>query len=200
MTTKYIVGFVQLITIVPARLLLLSVIVRKHDALAKSDWDRNCRYVVVANHSGAPDPVVICYSFKYMINFRLIPWRFFVANKFFKNTLSLPLLYLFGCFRARKDEHENSGLPFAEKLLADNQNLVIFPEGRVSKFNERILPRTGIESLANIERVQLIPAHVRWNRSKGLWKSYSLAIGKPFSGKNMTAEQIMDVVYSLKFR
>jgi lysophospholipid acyltransferase (LPLAT)-like uncharacterized protein len=111
----------------------------------------------------------------------------------------MPLLYVYGCFRARYQIDTNSGLPFGLKLISQGSHLVIFPEGKVGKFDRAILPKTGVEVLANEPNVELIPARVKWNRKRGLWKSYSLAIGKPFSGKNMTAEQIMDVVYSLKF-
>ena len=200
MITKQVVRIVQLITIIPARVLLSVIIKSSHDRLLKDHITRNGKYVLVANHSGALDPIVICYSFKFLLSASLTPWRFFVSNKFFNNVFFLPVLYLFGCFRARQEQHRKSGLKYALRLIDNNQNLVIFPEGKVSKFDERILPHTGVETLANYGDVQLIPARVRWNRQKGLWKSYSLAIGKPFSGKNMTAEQIMDVVYSLKFR
>lgn len=77
---------------------------------------------------------------------------------------------------------------------------MIFPEGGVSKVERERKVKTGIQILAQLSNVGLVPVRVRWDRRKGLWKSYSLVIGKPFSGKNMTAEQIMDVVYSLKFR
>lgn len=193
---KYLIKFTQWIT-TPLLLLFLFVVVNRQKvspSIQKLGADGN--YVLVANHRGMMDPFVIGYSLP--LKFR--PWRFFVQNRFFKNWLLLPFLYVFGCFPARKEPGKKSGLEYGIELINRGQNLVIFPEGKISRFGEKILPKTGVEILAKIPNVAIIPARVNWNRKRLIFKSYSLSIGQPFIGKNMTAEQIMDVVYSLKFR
>jgi len=172
---------------------------RRQILFSLEDIDLSKRFVIVANHRGMPDPFIIGYSLPFAYNLRLTPWRFFVQNRFFNNPFLLPFLLGFGCFPARKEVDKKSGLGYGIDLLKDGQNLVIFPEGKVSRFDQRILPKTGVEVLAQMQSVLLVPVRVRWNRKRGLIKSYSLSVGKPFNGKNMTAAQIMDVVYSLKF-
>lgn len=195
-----VIKTVQLFTIPLARLLLWPILGTKSIRLKLSDLDSDFNYVIVANHSGVPDALVVCYSLSTKISIRLAPYRFFTKNVLFRNFLVRPIIILFGCFRARRELNKPSGLDYGISLINSSQTIVIFPEGKVSRLDRKILPRTGVETLAAIPNVKLIPARVKWNRKKGLWKSYSLSVGKPFGAKNMTADQIMDVVYDLKFR
>jgi 1-acyl-sn-glycerol-3-phosphate acyltransferase len=196
---KQLVKIVQVASIPMISLLTTLIVKRRNIQLKLLDITQDKSYVIVANHRGMPDPFIIGYGMRASLVYKITPLRFFTQNRFFKNPLLIPLLVGYGCFPARHETGRNSGINFSLELLKDNQNLVIFPEGKVGKFDRAIFPRTGVEVLANESNVWLIPARVKWSRKRGIFKSYSLSIGKPFSGKNMTAEQIMDVVYSLKF-
>lgn len=121
-------------------------------------------------------------------------------SRFFRFWPLRPWLFLHGCFPSHEYRNFGYGLGRAKQLLDQGRTVIIFPEGGVLKPGRHKPPKNGVAVLANQEKTLLIPVRVKWDRNKGLWKSYSLSIGKPFSGKNMTAEQIMDVVYSLKFR
>ena len=197
---KQVIKIFQLSIIPLLKLLLLIVGRRKKIEFQPDKIEGNKTYVIVANHSGILDPFVICYNLPILVNFKLTPWWSFTKNSFFKNPLLLPFLSLLGCFPARKIIGKKSGLEYGLDLIGQGQNLVIFPEGKISRFDEKILPRTGVEMLATQPEVRLIPARVKRIRRRWLLRSYSLSVGLPFDGKNMTAEQIMDVVYSLKFR
>lgn len=196
---KRIVKIVQVGSIPFFSLLSAITVNRRKISLGLEDIDTKSNYVIVASHRGMLDPFIIGYGVGPKLVVSVTPLWFFTQNRFFRNPVLHPFLYGYGCFRARHEVGKNSGLNYGIKLIKSGQNLVIFPEGKVSKLDRAILPKTGVEILANLPGIKLIPARVRWNRKRGLLKSYSLSVGKPFSGKNMTAEQIMDVVYSLKF-
>lgn len=196
---RHLVKVTQVLSIPLFNALLLVAVARRNIQLEVDDINQEYKYVIVSNHRGAPDPFVIGYGLGSRMTYKITPVRFFTQNRFFRNPLLIPFLHAYGCFPARHEVGKDSGLKFGIKLLRDDQTILIFPEGKVSRFDNAILPKTGVEHLADEQDVLLIPARVRWNRKRGLFKSYSLSVGKPFSGKNMTAEQIMDVVYSLKF-
>jgi 1-acyl-sn-glycerol-3-phosphate acyltransferase len=145
------------------------------------------------------DAFYICYSMPFDIHRKLGPYRFFLANRFIDNAFMGRPLLAFGCFPAKRHERYPYGLRMAETLLGNSETVVIFPEGRISKIDREHVPRHGVEVLAKMPGVQLVPARVEWQRDKGFFKSYRLSIGRPFNGSELTAEQIMDKVYDLKF-
>jgi len=166
------------------------------------DWDSSSSsggYVITANHTAGFDPFVITSNLRWKHVRLLTPYFFMTHNRFFK-PLFRPWFYLHGCFPAFKHPKMDYGISRAEHLLKDGRTVLMFPEGGVSRTDRARLPKTGIEHLVRIDGVKVLPARVRWNRNKKFFRSYSLSIGQPFDAKNMTAEQIMDVVYSLKFR
>lgn len=156
-------------------------------------------YILVANHSAAFDPFLITSNLNWNQIRAIFPFFFMTHNRFFRFWPLRLWLYLHGCFPAFEHHSLEYGLGRAMALLSQNHTLLMFPEGKVADTDRAVPPKSGIETLANVPNVQLVPVRVRWERKRGLLKSYSLSVGKPFSGKNMTAEQIMDVVYSLKF-
>jgi 1-acyl-sn-glycerol-3-phosphate acyltransferase len=146
------------------------------------------------------DPFIICYSLDFSIHRQLAPYAFLVANRFFSYPIVKHVLIALGGFPAKWHKKYPSGLAHTQTLLKKGSTVAIFPEGRISAHDRQFRPKKGVEVLANSQNTLLIPARIKWNRRKGFIKSYSIAVGNPFDGKNMTADQIMDVVYSLKFR
>lgn len=156
--------------------------------------------IIVANHSAAMDPFLITANLRWRQVFTMCPYFFMMHNRFFDYPILRPWLYLHGCFPAFEHKKHSYGISRASELLSNGRTVVMFPEGKVT-LNDRVLPaKKGVETLANLPNTQVLPVRVKWNRRRGIWRSYSMTVGQPFSGKNMTAEQIMDVVYSLKFR
>lgn len=168
----------------------------------KFKTDASTKYIMYSNHRWTLDPFLVCSNLQLAELFKLMPFRFFVKNRFYEgmNILLRPILMASGCFPAKWHSRLKYGLTTAEEYLYSNNTVVIFPEGKVSKTGLRLPARRGIEVLANIPDTELIPIKVHRERKILLYKSYSIVYGKPINGRNMTAEQIMDVVYSLKFR
>lgn len=172
----------------------------KNIKLAASQLSSDTNYVIVSNHQGTMDPFVVCYNFDRKIDKMLVPIHFFTANRFMNRPVLAQWLSLMGSFPAKRHHKYQYGLVKAEHLVGKSQTVMIFPEGRVSRVDRFHKPKHGVEVLAKMPGVKLIPTRVKWNKSKGVIKSYSLAIGRPFDGSHMSAEQIMDKVYSLKFK
>lgn len=176
-------------------------VVIRRKANLQLQFNENYKYVVYSNHTWIFDPFLICSHLTTKIQHKFFPFRFFVMNRFFdgRNIALRPFLSILGCFPAKWHSKLKYGIATAEDFLIKGSTIMIFPEGRISKVGSRLPAKRGIEILARSPRVLLIPVRVKFQRNK-IIHSYSITVGEPFSGKNMTAEQIMDVVYSLKFR
>lgn len=158
-------------------------------------------YVLVSNHHGMLDPFIICYGLGFSINRRLAPYRFFIANRYLRVVFLGLFLRLMGAFPAKRHPSLISGIDAALHYHGHGGTIVIFPEGRISRVDRKHRPQRGIEHLINNNpRFEIVPVRVRYGARLVPFRAYKISVGKPFSGKNMTAEQIMDVVYSLKFR
>jgi 1-acyl-sn-glycerol-3-phosphate acyltransferase len=165
--------------------------------LTPSDIDKAKSYLVVSNHQTWLDPSVITANIPLTL-WSVVGWpRAFANNRFF----SVPLFGIFlrsiGAFPAREHPRDPYGLAYAEHLLSIHQSIIIFPEGRITLSRENPA-RRGVEVLAHLANVEVIPVHLGWRRA-GILSSYRIAIGKPFDAHDMTAQEILDHVYSLPF-
>ncbi len=165
-----------------------------------NDLNKNSHYVFTVNHQGAPDFFVVFFGMPGRIHRQIGPYRFFIANKFFKNPLTRWLALSFGGFPAKKHPKYQYGIAAAKHAMNCGESVVIFPEGKVSQVDRQHKPKQGVAILAKEPDTFIIPVRVKWHRDKGIFNSYDVAIGKPFNGSKMSAEEIMDKVYSLKFK
>lgn len=193
-------GFKQLVVVAQVVcwpiIWLLSVLMnRQHQiSLQASDLKPDSQYVIVASHGSRFDAFLISRHLPIGAFRRLIPLRFFLYNGLFDSWLQ-PILIALGCFPAYKHGRYLFGLEAANSYLRAGQAVVIFPEGGLYR-GQRLKPRTGVTILAGLPNVRLIPVRISWDRSR-FWPRYDIAIGRPFSGARLTAEDIMDRVYQL---
>jgi len=167
--------------------------------LDAKDIDPKKHYVFAINHSGAPDFFVVFFGLPLKITLKLVPYRFFIANRFFRKSVVRWLTMSYGGFPAKKHSAIEWGVPAAKHAMERGETVVIFPEGKVSKIDRVHPPKRGVEFLANENDVRIVPVRVKWHRDRGYINSYNLVIGKPFDGRGMKAIEIMDRIYSLKF-
>jgi 1-acyl-sn-glycerol-3-phosphate acyltransferase len=147
-------------------------------------------YILFSNHQSIIDPFIISASLPSRIIKQLIPFRFFVANGYFKGPKKV-FLNIMGGFRAYPDGNKAYGLNRARALLATSQTVVIFPPG--TRTRKRIV-KQGISVLATEPNTYLIPIHIDW---KSRW-SCTVHIGKLIKGdKTYSAEELMEIVYNL---
>lgn len=167
--------------------------------LDKSDIKPGKHYIFAINHSGAPDFFVVFFGLPLSVTLRLVPYRFFIANRFFKKPLVRWMALSYGGFPAKEHTQLKWGLDAAKHALNRNETLVIFPEGKVSKVDRKYPPKRGVAILAKMPNVLIIPTRVKWHRNNGYLRSYDVTVGKPIDANGLTADQIMNEVYDLEF-
>ncbi len=176
-----------------------TLVSKKNILIEPGDIEPDKKYLFAVNHQGIPDFFVVFFGLPFWIHRQLTPYRFFVSNPFFKNPVVRWMLMSFGGFPAKEHRKIDWGILAAERALQRNETVVIFPEGRVSLEERKYPAKRGVEILAKTPDIMIVPVRVKWYRSEKVFKSYYLAVGKPFDASQMTASQIMDRVYDLEF-
>jgi 1-acyl-sn-glycerol-3-phosphate acyltransferase len=170
--------------------------------ISMQEVERDKVYVLVPNHIGYPDSLILAMGMPYKLARKLIPVRYMVANKYMDMRFLGSYLNFLGGFPSHPHKKWGHGLEESEEIVRAGQTVVIFPEGRISKSGKREHEaRRGVSVIAEMQdNVRLIPVRLAWDRKKGIIKSYKMVVGKPFDGHGMTPKEIMDVVYSLEFK
>lgn len=147
-------------------------------------------YVVYANHQSMLDPLVICACLPVRSLRKLLPFRFFIENAYFKGPARL-LLYGLGGFPAHYEPNKAFGLDKARAAMSTDQTVVIFPPGRRTREH---IAKPGIATLAAEPNVLLIPIYIDW---KSRWQC-TARIGQPVGGADASSPaELMQYVYDL---
>lgn len=153
------------------------------------------KIVIASNHVFWTDPFMVCYSFPLRELFSYVPFSFFIANRFINNPILRPFARLFGGFPAKKHRRLGWGMSEARKRLLSGP-VMIFPEGRFTRYKGQHQPKWGVSALAGDENVVIIPVHIRKNSNKFL-RRFSITIGAPQDMSGKSPQEIMDVIYNL---
>ena len=179
----------------PIRLLTLIIPHHVTVELRADDMAADSRYVIAANHQSMFDPFIICVALPPGIITQLAPFRFFAHNALFDKFLR-HFLFAFGAFPASANNFYIYGLAAAQLFLEHKQTVMIFPEGK--RTPHKIRPRSGIEVLAKLPQVKIIPVHVEWRRGRWVWPSYSVTVGQPLEkAEKLSSLQILNRIYRL---
>lgn len=162
--------------------------------ITHTDIEPESVYVIASNHQSIIDPFMICQGFPGGVWNRFGTFRYFTANSLFRSWLLRHVIMVLGCFPARSHPSLPYGLSYAVEQVEYGRTILIFPEGRRTIRAESPV-RHGVEVLARIPHLKIIPAHIEWTRHSYWRRTFKLGIGKPFDASQMTAEQIMDRVY-----
>jgi 1-acyl-sn-glycerol-3-phosphate acyltransferase len=147
-------------------------------------------YVLYANHQSKLDPLIICGSLPFKTMRQLLPFNFFVANEYLKGPMKT-FLNAMGGFPAHYHPSKTYGLDKARTLIASNQTVVIFPQGRRTRGHTA---KPGISILATEPNTYLLPVHISW---KHRWHC-QVRIGTPIKGGvTHPPDQLMEYVYAL---
>ena len=165
--------------------------------LQTSDLKPEVTYVIIANHQSMLDPFMIMGSLSRPLWQRITPCRFFAHSGLFRNPIKRIILMGLGCFPTRARGNLAYGLPAAEQLLAQNESVLIFPQGRRTRNQSELKP--GIAHLASLPGVMLIPVRLEWTKRAGIPR-LNLVVGRPFSAAGNTAPEIMEHVYTLPLK
>lgn len=164
-------------------------------ARAKLDLQPGCAYILAANHRSQLDAFLICAAIPLPVYHRLAPVRFMTHNAYFKPLIFRLFLKIGGGYPARPFRDLPYGLEYSTKILERGGTILIFPEGT------RTLPgavkaKRGVEVLAKIKNVEIIPIYLEWEKGR-IFRKVHLVYGSPQSGANLSAQQIMETIYSL---
>lgn len=193
---SYAVYFFQLF-VVPLRLLSPLLVTARSCSLKNRDIKPGIKYVMIANHQSMQDPFIICSQLPLLTLLRLMPFRYFIHIAIFTNPWTRVTSRALGGFPAQQHDRILHGIPKAQESLNSGESVFIFPEGKRSLHNEH-RARNGVVQLAYDPKVRFIPARIQWTREGVFGRKFSLAIGKPFDGSKMSAQEILDkMIYGL---
>jgi 1-acyl-sn-glycerol-3-phosphate acyltransferase len=156
------------------------------------------QYVIVSNHQTNIDPFIILPLMGWKVLGRLGSIRLFAHTVLFNFWLRRWAMLAFGAFPAREHPTLPYGLSYAQdQLKAGGRTVMIFPEGRMSKPRETE-PKPGVSVMAGWPKVMILPVHIEWEHvGRVFGGKLRVHVGAPFSGKGMSATEIMDRVYDL---
>ena len=170
-------------------------------------------FIVVANHKSYFDHWLICFALVKIMGLKVLPFRFFTADYFFKRwwTGWGAFLRAYGAYRTHKGEGLAVSLKESIEILSKGGAIVFYPEGRAVRSDDVIgEPRRGIGALALWSGAKILPVAI--NGSNDMVSGVKIAFGKPFLIKGildksnlkgdesdypMVAEVVMDKVKDL---
>lgn len=187
-------------------MVLLKIIVhpftRVDTKSVKQEYLHNQGYLIVANHSGAFDPFIICGGLPIRTILKILPVAFMTHNAFYDSPLR-PLLWLSGCFPARDPygRHKIFGVEGSLRLLEQGYSICIFPEGTRRRSVYRIPAKSGVIKIhKGRPSTPFILAHINYHPGLKAWLtfrrrtvSYKLVDSAHFSNP----EIIMDEIFRL---
>tara|TARA_Y100000589_G_C27050899_1_gene587250 strand:- start:354 stop:1028 length:675 start_codon:yes stop_codon:yes gene_type:complete len=131
--------------------------------------------------------------------------RFMVTNPEMKGIQGWFLKRL-GCFSINQDSPSLSSLRHALKLIINNEQLVIFPEGKINKYGKKLPLKQGLFRLAQIARkrgssVTIVPIGIAYDKVIPRFRGeVALCIEKPISIENFSKISINEFNNSLRLK
>jgi 1-acyl-sn-glycerol-3-phosphate acyltransferase len=144
------------------------------------------------------DPFVMCIALPKPVWQQLRPYRYFAHNGLFENSLLRHLLLAAGGFPSRRHPRHVSGLDAATSFLANEQTVMIFPEGR--RTQQKGSARSGVSVLSSLPKVGVIPVRIEWRKGRFGRRSFQLVVGRPIHESGLSADAVMDHIYALPFK
>lgn len=129
---------------------------------------KNDGYIVCGNHTRALDPIILALALPGQINFM-------AKNELFKNRCLGALLNALGAYPIKRGEPDIKSIKTSLKLLQNNKNIGIFPEGTRNKTNE-LKAEPGIAMLAIKSKTPILPVSIKTNYK--LFNRTSIVIGE----------------------
>lgn len=147
MRCQYFLGQIGIFLIAPLNVLFIRTMgykVRDLKRLRKTCFGEFARHngpwIICANHLTMVDSMILTYAmfslFLHFSHFRWIPWNLPERDNFQRNRILAVLCYLAKCIpvnRGGNREEMKRSLDRCDSVLAEGQNLLIFPEGGRSR-------------------------------------------------------------------
>lgn len=112
-------------------------------------------YIVCGNHTKAIDPILLAIALPCHI-------YFMAKHELFNNKMLRMLLNALGAYPIKRGEPDLKSIKTSLKLLQNNKNIGIFPEGTRNK-TEELKAEPGIAMLAIKSHKDILPVSIKTN-------------------------------------
>ncbi len=109
-----------------------------------------------------------------------------------------------GCFSINQESPSLSSLRYAVKLIFSKNQLVIFPEGRITKNSKKLKLKQGLFRLAKLARkkgepIKIVPIGIAYDNEKAKFRDrVAICIEKPFNLDDFSKASVDDFNSYLK--
>ncbi|MCX6762546.1 MAG: lysophospholipid acyltransferase family protein [Candidatus Moranbacteria bacterium] len=145
--------------------------------------------IIVSNHRSKLDPFLIMSALGWKNFLRANPWRFPLHKIYAESWWLGPISRLIGCYKIEGKGDLNQSLKTTLSVIDQKRSLIFFPEGQVTRKNEKIEPKRGIGYICLKKNVSILPVKIKPNGFKDnkkarLWKS-KIIIGNIFESHDL---------------
>ena len=111
-----------------------------------------------------------------------------------------------GCFSVNQESPSLFSLRYAIELIFSKNQLVIFPEGQITKNGEKVKLKQGLFRLAKLARkksesIKIVPIGIAYDNIKPKFRDrFAICIEKPLNLDDFTNSSVDDFNYYLKSR
>ena len=125
-------------------------------------------YIVCGNHARAIDPILIGVNLPQKVHFM-------AKSELFKNKIMGLIVRGLGAFPIKRGEADLKSIKTSLRLLQNNQNIGIFPEG-TRNFSGELKAEPGIAMLAVRSKRPVVPVAIKTNYK--LFKRTNIIVGE----------------------
>jgi len=109
-----------------------------------------------------------------------------------------------GCFSINQESPSLFSLRYAIELIFSKNQLVIFPEGKITKYCKKLNLKQGLFRLAKLARkkgdpIKIVPMGIAYENVRPKFRdSFAVCIEKPFNLDDFTDASVNDFNFHLK--
>ena len=109
-----------------------------------------------------------------------------------------------GCFSINQISPSLSSLRFAVDLIANKEQLVVFPEGKINKFGKKLVLKEGLYRLARLaakksSEIKIIPIGIAYSKISPRFRDkVALCFGEPLlinNNENLSIKEFNEILY-----
>lgn len=159
----------------------------------------NERYIIIANHTSRHDAPMIISSLPFKAFKKMLPIRFFTAEKELYKKYTGVIIRMCGGFRSHSVKDKISGLHGGLTLSDNEETLFMFPQGKMVKNKHEFM--TGVAYLVKKRNFHIIPTYVSVANGKKkvvFGKSFELTQKQTCLDDIDLTQLLQKRVYSLK--
>jgi len=157
--------------------------------------------IIAPTHRSRWDGLILTFAIGRRVTNR--DCRFMVTTSEMKGLQGWFLKRL-GCFSINQESPSLSSLRYAVELIYSKNQLVIFPEGKITKNCKNLQLKQGLFRLAKLARkkgepIKIVPVGIAYNNVKPRFRdAFAICIEKPFNLDDFTNASVDNFNFYLK--